>query len=222
MHASVTSIFPNFSQRFEGYVHFMYLDIKGLVTIGIGNLIDSEASVRNLPFTDKTSQAKATPEQIVAEWRKIKHMPALAKRGHRACEPITQLRLSDDAIAALVRSRLVGNEQILKKTFADWESWPADAQLGVLSLAWAVGAAFAPKWPKFTAACRAGDWVAAAENCKLREAGNPGVIPRNQANQLLFTNARQVVTQKLDGSRLFYPERVPLPAPAPPPSDAMV
>lgn len=221
MHDSVSAIFPEFSRRFEGYVHFMYLDIKGLVTTGIGNLIDTEASVRGLPFTDKASGARATPEQIAAEWRKIKHMPELAQKGHKACEPITQLRLKDDAIAALVRRRLAGNEVLIKKTFKDWEQWSADAQLAVLSVAWAVGAGFAPKWPKFTAACRAGDWAAAAEHCKLKEAGNPGVIPRNQANVLLLGNARQVAIQKLDKSRLFYPERVPAIESAPSPSGAI-
>ena len=210
MHASVSAIFPEFSRRFEGYVHFMYLDIKGLVTIGIGNLIDPEASAHDLPFTDKVTGARATPEQIGAEWRKIKHMPELAKKGHRACEPITELRLSDEAIASLVRRRLAGNEALIKKTFHDWDQWPADAQLGVLSLAWAVGAGFSAKFPKFAAACHARDWAGAAEHCKLREAGNPGVIPRNQANLMLFGNAREVVTQKLDTSGLFYPGRVPV------------
>jgi GH24 family phage-related lysozyme (muramidase) len=222
MHDSVSAIFPEFSRKFEGYVHFMYLDIKGLVTIGIGNLVDSEASVRGLPFTDKVSGARATPEQIASEWRKIKHMPELAKKGHHACDPITRLRLSDDAIAALVRQRLLGNEKLIQSAFQDWQQWPADAQLGVLSLAWAVGAGFAPKWPKFTAACRAGDWAGAAENCKLKEAGNPGVIPRNQANAVLFANAREVVTQKLDNSRLFYPGRVPPAAQGSPTTDANV
>ena len=36
MHSSVQAIFPEFSKRFEGYVHWMYLDIKGLVTTGVG------------------------------------------------------------------------------------------------------------------------------------------------------------------------------------------
>jgi GH24 family phage-related lysozyme (muramidase) len=209
MHDSVSAIFPELSRHFEGYVHFMYLDIKGLVTIGIGNLIDSEAVVRGLPFTNKTTGARATPDEIAAEWRKIKHMPELAQQGHHACEPITELRLADDAIAALVRHRLAGNEALIKATFHDWEQWPADAQLAVLSLAWAVGAGFAPKWPSFSAACHAQDWAKAAEHCKLKEAGNPGVIPRNQANVQLLGNAQQVAAQGLDKSRLFYPERVP-------------
>jgi len=210
MHATVREIFPTFSKRFEGYVHWMYLDVKGLVTTGIGNLIDSEETVRNLPFTDKASGEKATESQILDEWRRLKNTPDLAEKGHKACEPVTRLRLSDDAIAALVRKRLLGNEEVLKQTFPAWETWPADAQLGTLSVAWAVGAGFAPKWPNFTAACRAADWVGAREHCKLREAGNPGVVPRNQANALLFTNAAEVARQGLELTKLYYPEPVPV------------
>jgi len=209
MHESVRDAFAEFSRKFEGYVHFMYLDIKGLVTIGIGNLIDAEASVRNLPFTHKLTRAAATQKEILAEWRKLKRMPELAQKGHKACEAITDLRLSDEDIAALVERRLLANEALVRQTFREWDDFPADAQLGVMSLAWAVGAAFAPRWPRFTAACHEGDWAGAAANSKLKEQGNPGVIPRNRANALLFGNALEVVTQGLDRSRLFYPDAVP-------------
>ncbi len=192
MHDSVRQIFPQFSQTFEGYVHWMYLDIKGLVTIGIGNLIDPEELTTGLPFVDKTTGAPAGRAEILDEWRRLKANLELAQRGHRACEAVTRLRLSDDAIANLVRKRLAGNEEVLKRSFPAWDDWPADGQLGVLSLAWAVGAAFSPKWPKFTAACHRGDWLGAAEHGRLREAGNPGVVPRNAANALLFRNANAV------------------------------
>ena len=208
MHTSVNTVFPTFSKRFEGYVHWMYLDIKGLVTIGIGNLIDTVGTVKNLPFTDKVTGIRATQAEIIAEWTRIKGMRQLAQKGYKACEAETRLRVSDEAIAALVRERLRGNEALLRKTFPSWETWPADAQLGVLSVAWAVGAGFASTWPKFTAACLAGDWPGARDHCRLREQGNPGVIPRNQANRLLFANALEVTKQGLEPSRLYYPEAV--------------
>ena len=44
-------------------------------------------------------------------------------------------------------------------------------------------------WPKFTAACNMGDWIAAAAECKMEEAGNPGLVPRNLANRQLFEYA---------------------------------
>jgi len=217
MHSTVNDAFPTFSKTFEGYVKWMYLDIKGLVTIGIGNLIDPVAQATSLPFVDAKG-VPATPAQISAEWTKLKAMTALAQKGHRACEAVTALRLSDPSIDVLVRQRLASNEAALQKTFHDFQAWPADAQLGVLSMAWAMGSAFHEKWPRFKQACNAADWRAAAENCRMKEAGNPGLIPRNNANQRLFRNAHEVVAQKLDPSRLFYPEALHAPAPAPAPA----
>ena len=40
MYDDVRAAFLSFTTRLEGRVPYMYLDIKGLVTIGVGNLID--------------------------------------------------------------------------------------------------------------------------------------------------------------------------------------
>ena len=50
MHPSVKSVFPSFSTKLEGRVPWMYCDVLGLVTIGIGNLIDPEEAALHLPF----------------------------------------------------------------------------------------------------------------------------------------------------------------------------
>jgi GH24 family phage-related lysozyme (muramidase) len=208
MHQSVKEVFPDFSQRFEGYVQWMYLDIKGLVTVGVGNLIDPEPSALSLPFKDASGQP-ANKTQISAEWRKLKAMPELAKKGHLACKAITELRLTNADIDALVLQRLGANEVGLQKRFPNWQQWPADAQLGVLSMAWAMGSGFPVKWPKFSAACDAGNWLEASAQCRMKEQGNPGVIPRNDADQLSFRNAHEVVTQGLAVGQLFWPKPAP-------------
>jgi hypothetical protein len=69
-----------------------------------------------------------------------------------------------------------------------------------------MGSGFPATWPRFTKACQARDWLGAAADCRMNEKGNPGLVPRNDANQLLFRNAHQVEAQKLEPSRLFYPE----------------
>lgn len=209
MHASVSQIFPTFSMEFEGYVHWMYLDVLGLVTTGVGNLIDSVPAAVALPFKDKAGN-KASAAQISAEWTKLKAMKELAKKGHRACEAVTELRLTDADIDALVRQRLALNEAHLVTVFPDWATWPADAQLAVHSMSWAMGPAFSPQWPKFTAACRARDWSAAAADCRMREVSktgvpNPGVVPRNNANQRCLNNAHAVEAQGLPLNELIYP-----------------
>lgn len=217
MFPSVQSGFRAFSEKFEGSVPYMYLDIKGLVTVAVGNLVDPVEAAQALPFRFKNKPgianagAAATPDQIAAEWHKLKNNPTLAQRGFKACEPLTMLELSDDSINAIILSRLTANENFMKRQqwFQNFDSWPADAQLGLLSMAWAMGPAGPGAFPNFRAACQSSNFNAAAAECKMNEAGNPGLIPRNRANVQLFSNAAVVAgdtTGALPHSVLFYPQ----------------
>ena len=40
----------------------------------------------------------------------------------------------------------------------------------------------------------------------MNETGNPGIVPRNEANQRLFNNAHEVQARELEPSSLYYPE----------------
>jgi len=218
MFDSVQSVFITFNTRFEGAVPYMYLDVKGLVTIGVGNLIDPVQVAQALPFRFKNRPdiaspgSPATPQQIAAEWHRLKNDASLARRGHLACEPITQLELSDDAINSLILGKLTDNQNFLKRQqwFQAFETWPADAQLGLLSMAWAMGPAGPGGFPHFRAACQKLDFKTAANECKMDETGNPGVVPRNQANFTLFANAAVVLAGEAQGTfqraTLFYPQ----------------
>jgi GH24 family phage-related lysozyme (muramidase) len=212
MYPSVSSRFRAFNEPLEGVVKFMYLDIKGLVTIGVGNLIDPIGAALALPFKFKGTGMPASRADIEAEWNLLKGKPELAQKGHRACAPLTKLELDDATIDKLVSTRLQQNEAFLKKQkpFKEFDKWPADAQLALLSMAWAMGPGFAGGWPKFSAACEKMDFDAAAENCQMSEAGNPGVAPRNRADKLLFQNAAAVIAGEADGfyerPTLYYPQ----------------
>jgi hypothetical protein len=214
---SVQSAFPTFSARFEGRVSYMYLDVKGLVTVGVGNLIDPVELAQALPFRFKNRPgignpgSPATPDQIGAEWQTLKNDPSLDTKTFSHFDPITSLELSDDSIDALIVDRLTKNEGFLKcqPWFQGFDNWPADAQLGLLSMAWAMGPAGPGGFPNFRAACQKLDFNTAAAECKMNEAGNPGLVPRNQANFTLFSNAAIVVasaaTSGLQRAVLYYP-----------------
>ena len=208
MHDGVLSDFVTFTTPLEGKVPWMYVDVRQLVTTGIGNLIDPISLALPLPWVHKDIGEPAAEAAIRTDWDRVKGDLSLAKKGHRACEAITELRLTEEGIASLVRTKLTANEAQLTRVFSDWELWPADAQLGVLSMAWALGAGFPASWPNFTQAARARDWTAAAANCHINEAGNPGVVPRNAANVRLFENAATVEAKGLDVTVLHWPAEV--------------
>jgi len=210
MYPSVRAAFRAFNEPFEGVVPWMYLDVKGLVTVGVGNLVDPLELAVQLPFRLRANPAlAASPDQIAEEWRRIKNSPALAKAGYRASELLTQLMLDDAGIDALIAQRLSANEPVLKRfpAFREFDSWPADAQLGLLSMAWALGPRGPAAFPHFAAACGTQDFAGAAANCTISESGNPGVAPRNRANLTLFRNAAVVVSggSSYDPAALHFP-----------------
>jgi GH24 family phage-related lysozyme (muramidase) len=208
MQQSVRDNFLDFTTKFEGRVEWMYLDIKGLVSIGIGNLIDPINLAMDLPFVHKDDiNVAASTDEIEAEWQTVKGRQDLAPRGHLAFKDLTSLQMTDDSIDELVFTKLDQFQSTLENTteFADLEDWPSDAQLGLFSMAWAMGPAFGPGFPHFRAACTDHDWAGAAAQCHMEDSANPGLRPRNKADVVLFTNAQAVVDQGLDFSVLQWP-----------------
>jgi GH24 family phage-related lysozyme (muramidase) len=207
MKQNVFNIFPSFSKDFEGRVHFMYLDVRKLVTTGIGNLIDPFSLAQNLPWQSKFEPNRAaTPDEIIAEWNHVKSDPdGRSQRGGGSFEAVTSLQLTDGAVDDLVREKLAGMENFLvnRQEFASFPDWPADGQLGLLSMAWAMGPAF--KFPNFQAACARQDFRAAADQCHMADQGNPGLRPRNVANRELFLSAADALDGNLDPNEVHLP-----------------
>ena len=178
MRPVVRPAFVPFIEQFEGRTNWMYLDVKGLVTTGIGNLIDPYSAAKNLPWI--LSGMTATGPQIAQAWLTVKGRQDLKLHGGGAFKGLTSLRLGWDAVAALDDATLTDMDAVLCAHFAGYEDYPADAQLGLLSMAWGLGPHF--NFPKFHAACEAGDWTTASQECHESNA-NP---LRNAANQELF------------------------------------
>lgn len=201
--ASVRSTFYDFNSKFEGVVNWMYLDVKGLVTTGVGNLIDPVRAALDLPFHLPDGQP-ASREDIEAEWRTIKNHQELARLGAGAAKSMCRLRLTPEDVRKLVDRRLTENVAQLVKRFPGFADWPAEAQMGVCSMAWAMGAGF--HFPKFEAAVKRMDFATAALECEINATKNAGVIPRNHANKALFEAAASLVNLQ---HRAPDPEPVP-------------
>ena len=192
-----------FNESLEGLTSWMYLDVKGLVTTGMGNLIDPLPAALTLPWRAAVGTL-ASPQDIRAEWTGIKNNVALAHQGAQAARAVATLHLDDAAIDAIILNKLVQNETILKafQAFEDFGTWPADAQLGLLSMAWAMGPGFGPRFPHFSQSCAAKDFTNAAADSQMNEAGNPGLVRRNAANRQAFLFAASAADPTVLQSRI--------------------
>jgi len=202
MKSSVEAAFRAFSSKFEGAVNFMYLDVKGLVTTGIGNLIDPGGAALTLPWL-RPDGSLASQREVAAEWTYVKSRQDLKLRGGMIYGSITRLRLSDEGVSQLLMGVLHLNNDALVKRFPDFEDWPADAQLATHSMAWACGTGF--RFPRLAEALQAADFRDAAKECHMNEAGNPGLAPRNAANKVLYRNASVTRDLHLDPDHLCWP-----------------
>ncbi len=214
MHESVRKIWHDFSVKFEGFVNSPYVDVLGLVTVGAGNLIDPIHLALELPW--KLSDGSlATKNDVVEQWQRVKDDRDRLKKLHwKYAAQLTTIRLTDEDIDAIVAKKLASNEVELRKWFPGFDEMPADGQLGILSLAWAAGPAFAKKFPNFTHYVNNGKWWEAAAAGKLRATGpdgtpNPGVTPRNAAQKLCFENAGDVMAHRTDPTVLHWPNKHP-------------
>ena len=219
MHPSVLAAWINFNTPLEGLVRSLYADVLGLVTTGMGNLVDPVGAALVLPWK-RPDGSPATQAQIAAAWNAVKNDPRCAKLGwvYAQSLPGNDIRLDDADVAALVYSKLKANDRLMAARFADWESRPADAQMAAHSMAWAMGPSFWPKFPRFTALFTAGDYGRIETDAK----GNPivrgaagecaispphgTIIVRNAHNKQMLLNAAKVAADpSADRSILIGP-----------------
>ncbi|MFJ2775243.1 peptidoglycan-binding protein [Kitasatospora sp. NPDC087315] len=217
MQQSVQDAFIPFTEPLEGRVHFMYLDIKSLVSTGVGNLLDADdpsnlgSNAHLLPdaftlnWVDKNSGASAAHADIEQEYQTVKS----SGTSHALLpqkEAVTTLRIDDAAIDGLITSKLADFESQVKgrAAFSDLDNWPAEGQLGLFSMVWALGPLF--HFPNFEAAASADpvDWLTMARESHMTDTDNPGVVPRNVLDGLLFTLAGWKASTSGDFTQLAY------------------
>lgn len=222
---------PNEGIRIPSY---MYEDILGLVTTGMGNLIENPATqpTQANPSTQGTitdeglnagwthaNGSLASPDEIRAEFANIKRAWTAGKwyglGGFNANgRSIATLWLPDTAVKRLIFSKLAAFASNLKAQFPAWDSFPADAQMALLSMSWAKGSSF-QGWPKFKAAVNASppSWLNASAESYIYGPNHSiisAIIPRNDANARMFANADGVDKQGRDPSVLYFPADVSL------------
>ncbi len=211
MRPTVRSVFYDFNLPMEGAVNHLYQDVKGLVSIGVGHLVDPVASAVHLPLK-REDGSLASRDEIVAEWARVKGEPSFARLGHRAAQQVTRLHLTKEDLLEMLLRKLDANDVYLSRRFPEMGEWPADAQLAVHSLSWACGPAF--RFPLLAAALQRQDFTVASVECHMdvnsEGVYNPGIIPRNTVNRMLFRNAAYVAKHDLDRAVLHWPKDIEL------------
>ena len=99
-------------------------------------------------------------------------------------------------------------ETVLKKYFRDWDSFPADAQLAIMAMAWACGPAFPKTFTNFASFVNKRDWANAAKCAKIREEGNAGIVPRNKQVAFCLANAAEIDDGHYGTPALYWPNPV--------------
>ena len=203
MHQSVLDRFVGFSVKFEGSVSSLYLDIKGLATVGVGCLCDPVSLALLLPWL-MPDGSPASHEEIEKQWNVVKTQ-GNPRLHWKYSAGLSTMRLTDAGVLQVADDRLKANEVILRRYFPHWDDLPADAQLCCCSMAWAVGAGFPAIFTNFTRLLNAGDYAGAIQACGIKTEGNPGIIPRNAANRLCLANAARSVKMGYPKEQLFWP-----------------
>ena len=202
---SVLGAFAPWTTQFEGYTPFMYTDKDGWVTTGIGNKIDPMSQALSLPW--KIDGRPASQVEIAQAWNTVKQAWPDVQSLNSA--KLTNLRLDSEGIRALVNRTLKTNDAMLAHAYPGYGDWPADAQLAILSMAWAMGAGHilpGGDFRSFIAAISKAppDFRAAAASSHIDDRNNPGLVPRNEANKILFENAARVLEGGGHPDVLYY------------------
>ena len=225
MYPSVAVEFAKVNDQIEGVIRWPYLDVKGLVTCAIGYLVDNGSdtapeAMLSLPWKH-IDGSTASRSEIADAWQIVKSRQDLKELGggNSAFANLTDIRLDDAGIQEAYQGWVSAAEPHLRKSFPSYVRMPADGQLGILLMAYALGSAFGPyaadpnkQYPHFSAAINAvvPDYNEAANQSAISVVGNPGVKPRDADIVTCFQNAaRAQADGSVPYSVLWFPDTTP-------------
>jgi hypothetical protein len=219
--AAFKSLVGNSGQ--EGTCYWMYLDRKGYVTTGKGNLINSPEAALDRRWHWMNGSRQATDDEVRSCWEAVHGHQEMAKDGAQVFGHVSwnPLRLTAQNIDDFVASRisemvsvvLNGTNyknsagQVVKVPgLTTAAAFPADAQLALLRYAWAYGPVGCLCSPIAALMRTALPGFEAAASKVMQDPelnfGTKTLIAQ------LFCNASDVVNQGLSFSQLLWPKTV--------------
>ena len=232
MHASALSQIVPYLGIFEGGlgqnpITWMYLDSIGLVSTGVGILIDPlEQNKTKVTFYqpggDGTAGAqRAADDEVKKEFDFVKSKAAAGGDGkwkpmpgfadYRVFEPLTRLRLRASDLQSTSLKIVVSADATVRNLFGpDYDTWPADVQVAVVQMAYAGGLktrldqGLAPL-------LKSHDWYSARDYTYLSnpQQGRNGYLKHNRALDILMTNGWIVSQCKALGTKMKYANMSP-------------
>jgi GH24 family phage-related lysozyme (muramidase) len=170
--------------RWEGCCSHMYVDTRGFVTTGIGNMLPNAEAAIALPWRHERTGLLATAAEIRAAFDHVHGQES----GHgsnwykRASDLVLPPNVTNDlAIRRLETEFLPG----LNRLFPRFDSYPLPAQRALVDMAYNLGVGRLGRFERLIAACARGDFTAAAEHCHRRSSRET----RNAATSALFLEA---------------------------------
>jgi len=148
---------------FEGTVPWMYLDTRGFVTVGVGELLATADKAETLAFVDPDGEP-STQDAILDEFNRVSGLvPAKVAAFYRS--PTSPV-LPHAEIDTLLMNHLNFFDGQLASRFPDYASFPDPAKLGLLDMIYNLGqVGLFQHFPHFMAAVDKQDWLGAAANC---------------------------------------------------------
>lgn len=158
--------------RFEGFVPWFYLDTRGNVTIGTGNLVPDVAAALKLPLRSNDGSWEGGC-QVTKDFMRVHRMAPGKRPAFYQCPTSPMITSADNA--QLLRARCYAFEKQLCFIFERYDSFPLDARIALLDLIYNLGLGHPPTtttigrglqmFTHLCAAVRAERWEDAALLC---------------------------------------------------------
>ena len=175
----------------EGCITYMYLDTVGKVTVAVGQMLPTAAAAAaGLTFIRRDNGSQATAAEISQDYQSVAQQTS--GRVASFYKQFTKLDMPEDAINELLDTRIEGFEAGLRRDFPNYDSYPDEAKLGLMDMAFNLGnQGLVSKFPTFTRAARAQSWRTCAQECQ-RIGISDG---RNAMTKQLFEDAATAAGQ---------------------------
>jgi GH24 family phage-related lysozyme (muramidase) len=160
----------------EGLIPWLYCDVRGFVTVGVGDKVSSQ-SVLTMPFVHVADSCGATSEEKSQAFIRVQNHFAkgLTAVDYRAC---SDLRLPADFCRRRLESRVKGEfVPAIEKHCPQLASFPLQAKLVLVDIAYNVGVAGFAAFTQLIADCNSRQFAKAADEVHTAKEGEDAKKP---------------------------------------------